>query len=333
MTGRVLRFAGATAIVVLLVLPSPRARAADSLDAGIQELAQQIVPQVQKLGRKRLAVIDFGSLDGHVNDLGRFVAEELSTALVLSGGDLRVLDRQDLSKIIEEQKLSVVGVTQPGAVQKLGQLAGADVLVTGSTVNLGDSVRITAKVLSTATADIVGAAQTTVPFDDAVARMLGDGAPPAVPLTAKIPPPAGRSETPLADARVASLVPDGYRFSYVTKAVTIAGRLLGGGLLVFPTEGRVQVVYDLDGQYDEFDAVIGVPDGTAPSVQATFRVYADGTLVYPGRTFRAGDPAVALRVPLKRARALTLEVETQGIPGGGSTPATALWGEPKLVGR
>ena len=210
MRGRVLRFAGATAIVVLLVLPSPRARAADSLDAGIQELAQQIVPQVQKLGRKRLAVIDFGSLDGHVNDLGRFVAEELSAALVLSGGDLRVLDRQDLSKIIEEQKLSVVGVTQPGAVQKLGQLAGADVLVTGSTVNLGDSVRITAKVLSTATADIVGAAQkTTVPFDDAVARMLGDGAPPAVPLRPREIPPRDAPRPRSRDAaRVASLVPD-----------------------------------------------------------------------------------------------------------------------------
>ncbi len=331
MRGRVLRVAGTTAIVLLLVLPSPMARAADSLDAGIQELAAQIVPQVQKLGRKRLAVVDFGSLDGRVNDLGRFVAEELSTALVLSGGDLRVLDRQDLSKIIEEQKLMVVGVTQPGAVQKLGQLAGADVLVTGTTVNLGDSVRITAKVLSTATADIVGAAQTTVPVDDAVARMLGDGAA-AVPLSAKVPP-AERAVTPLGDARVASLVPDGYRFSYVTKAVAIAGRLLGGGLLVFPTEGRVQVVYDLDAQYDEFDAVIGVPDGTAPTVAATFRVYADGTLVYPGHTFRAGDPAVALRVPLKRARALTLEVETHGMPGGGSAGATACWGEPKLVGR
>jgi len=128
-------------------------------------------------------------------------------------------------------------------------------------------------------------------------------------------------------------VPDGYRFSYVTKAVAIAGRLLGGGLLVFPTDGRVQVVYDLGAQYDEFDAVIGVPDGSAPSVQATFRVYADGTLVYPGHTFRVGDPAVALRVPLKRARALTLEVETQGIPDGGSYGAIALWGEPKLVGR
>ena len=330
MRTRVRRLAGTAALVASLVLSSPAARASDNLDAGIRELTQQIAAQMQKLGRKRLAVVDFGSLDGRVTDLGRFVAEELSADLVLSGSDLRVLDRQNLSKIIQEQKLSVVGVTQPGAVQKLGQLAGADLLVAGTTVNLGDSVRITAKVLSTATADIVGAAQATVPIDDTVARMLGDGTPAAVPLTAKAPPGVGPS-TPLADAHIASFVPDGYRFTYITKPVAVSGRQLGGGLLVFPANGRVQVVYDLAGQFDGFSAVIGVPDSTPPSMRAVFRVYADGTLVYPGRTFRAGDPPAALRVPLRGARAMTLEVEAQGIPDHGTGAATALWGEPTLA--
>jgi len=318
-------------LAVPLAAPLGVARAADDLDAGIRELTQRIVPQVQQLGKKRLAVVDFADLEGRVSDLGRFVAEELSASLVLAGGGLRVADRQHLSKIIEEQKLSAVGITEPNAVQKLGQLAGADVIVTGSVVDMGDEIRITAKVLSTTTGDIIAAAQTTVPDDATVQRMLGQDGPPRPAASAAPPAGAGRPATALGDVPVVSALPDGFHFSYIAKPVDIAGRPVAGGLLVYPSNGHTQLTYDLGKRYDEFDAFVGVPQATAVSVQVIFRVYADGALVHAGRALRAGDPAIPLRVPVRGVRALTLDVEGAGIPAGGSFAAYALWGEPRLI--
>ncbi len=317
-----------TALIAALAIPPELAGAAAGLDEGIQELTQQVVPQVQKLGKKRLAVVDFADLNGRVSDLGRFIAEELSANLALADGGLRVVDRQHLSKIIAEQKLSVVGVTEPGTVQKLGQLAGADVLLAGSVTPLDDRIRITAKVLSTATADIVGAAMTTVPIDATVQSLQG-GSPSASvsPVT-----PAGRPLIPLADLRFVSAAPDGYHFVYVTKPLTIAGRVLRGGLLVFPSNGQTRIAYDLEGRYREFSAIVGLPEPTPPSVRAVFRIYADGTLVYPGRVVRAGDGAVAVRVAVEGARTLTLQVDADGVPTTGHDVTYALWGEPRLVG-
>lgn len=325
-------------LIAGLAVPPGLAAAPGTLDEGIQDLAQQIAPQIQRLGKKRLAVVDFADLNGRVTDLGRFIAEELSADLATAGGGLRVVDRQHLSKIIAEQKLSVTGVTEPRTVQRLGQLADAEVILAGSIVLLDDKVRITAKALSTTTADIVAAAQTTVPYDATVQSLYlvgsqpGDAAaPPAAPRLPAAGPAGGRAGVPLGDLRFTAAQPDGYHFSLVTKPFTVGGRTLRGGLLVFPTNGRSQVTYELSGRFDTFSTVIGLPDPVPPSVRVTFRIYADGALVYPGRTLRPGDAAVPVRVRVSGAQSLTLVVEGNGIPTSGSDVTYALWGEPTLV--
>lgn len=165
----------ASLVALVLTTTASGVLAASSLDDGVKRLSSAITPQVRKLGGKRVAVVDFSDLQGRVTELGRFVAEELSASLALAGGGIRVVDRQHLARIIQEQKLAIYGVTDPRAVKRLGQLAGADVLVVGSVTDLGDQVRITAKILSAATADIVGAGQTSVPKDSVVERLLGRG--------------------------------------------------------------------------------------------------------------------------------------------------------------
>src|SRR3990172_273574 len=109
--------AGLTTLIMLaLVLPVSELFGANSLDEGIRELAKGIVPHARKLGQKRIAVVDFADLNGRVTVLGRFIAEELSASLVLAGAGIRVLDRQHLARIIQEQKLAIYGVTDPQAV-------------------------------------------------------------------------------------------------------------------------------------------------------------------------------------------------------------------------
>lgn len=231
---------GALAIPLALVLGiSSLSYAASSLDEGIKELVRAIVPQVQKLGKKRIAVVDFTDLQGRVMTVGRFVADELSALLVLAGGGIRVVDRQHLARIIQEQKLAIYGVTDPQAVKRLGQLAGADVLIAGTVTDLGERVRITAKVLSTSTADIVGAAQTTVPKDTTVQRLLAEG---TVRQTSTAAPKTPSIGLPLSDS-----------FDLRPSA---NWRVLSGQWVV--RDGMYTVEQDPRGS--EFIALIGSPD-------------------------------------------------------------------------
>jgi len=307
------------------------------LDDGIRDLTKQIVPQVQKLGKKRIAVVDFAELDGKVTDLGRYLAEELSASLVLADGTLHIVDRQHLARIIAEQKLSVTGVTEPGAAQKLGELAGADVLVAGSIVGLGDRVKITAKLLSASTAVIVGAAETTVPDDGDVQTLApnlphGQVAAARSPLTpAPVLALSVHHPATLADLTSVAGEPDLYDFTYMSKFVTVGGQVLHGGLVVFPSNGHANVTYDLGGKYDRFTALIGVPDATPANVRMVFRVFVDGQVALPGRALGPGDPPVPVTVNVRGAKTLLLDVEADGVPATGQTVVSALWGEPRLL--
>jgi TolB-like protein len=335
--GRTLwRWIAIVPFLALAALPPLTAAAPAGLDEGVHDLTSQIVPEVQKLGKKRIAVVDFVQLDGGVSDLGRYLAEELSAGLVLADGSLHIVDRQHLARIIAEQKLSVIGVTELGNVQRLGQLAGADVLVTGSITGLDESIRITVKLLSTATAQIVGAAQTSVFYDADVRTLAPDlsrGRSPAPPRAALSPaePPAPGGTATLADVRAVGSEPDLYDFSYVTKRVTIGGHELRGGLVVFPSNGHANITYDLGARYQSFNAAIGVPDVVPSSVRMVFRAFVDGRLALPGRTLRAGDPPVPVTIAVTGAHTLLLDVEVDGVPADGQTVVSALWAEPRLV--
>jgi len=52
-------------------------------------------------------------LQGNVTELGRFLAEELSGALVNDSRGFRVIDRAHLKAILQEHKLAATGLIDP----------------------------------------------------------------------------------------------------------------------------------------------------------------------------------------------------------------------------
>lgn len=319
------------ALVVGMLVPA-ELRAAADLDEGVEELAREIQRQIARLGRKAVAVVDFSDLEGRITLLGRFVADELSARLV-RGGEVRVVDRQHLGRVIEEQKLAIYGVTSPAAVRRLGQLVGADVLVVGTVTDLGEQVRVTAKVLSTRSGEIVGSAQTTVPKDDTVRRLLS-GAPPRAGAAGGPPERGGArpGATSLESLPVVQCRPYCHtdRFRWTRESFTVAGRIFDRGLLILADSevpGGRAVVYDLRQGYDYFTAVIGVEgERVDRSVWVVFRVYVDGDLRFESRPMRPGDSPVSIRVPVKGGRALKLENQSNASWG-----IWAAWAEAQVV--
>lgn len=293
--------------------------AASSLDDGIRELSSAIVPQVRKLGQKRIAVVDFSDLQGRVTSLGRFVADELSAALAISGTGLRVVDRQHLARIIQEQKLAIYGITDPLAVRRLGQLAGADALVTGSITDLVDRVRITAKVLSTSTADIVGAAQTTIPRSQDVVRLLGSGT--TQPTTPGASAPALPRVTYLSELSAVSGQPS--HEQAVLFGVPYRRALVGDTCRSGDTSWSV--VYNLGKNYDRFEAVAGVADNQGTREWVVFQVVGDGNVLFESRRLRSGEIPADIKVPVRGI--LRFELISSSV----DVCVQIVWGDPRVI--
>ena len=71
-----------SSIVLSLILLSSSSFGASNLEAGVAEVGKSIAESMQKEGKKKIAVIEFSDLNDNVNDLGRFLAEELINELL-----------------------------------------------------------------------------------------------------------------------------------------------------------------------------------------------------------------------------------------------------------
>lgn len=137
---------------------------------GIDELSKQISAGLTENQKRTIAVVEFGDLEGHVTNFGRFVAEELITRLYQTR-KFTVIERQLLNKVLAEQKLSLTGILDQGSVQKLGRLLGVDAIACGTVTDLGKSLRVNARLIDTSTAVIFAVASTEIVKDDSVKTM------------------------------------------------------------------------------------------------------------------------------------------------------------------
>ncbi|PKN35889.1 MAG: hypothetical protein CVU61_01790 [Deltaproteobacteria bacterium HGW-Deltaproteobacteria-19] len=171
--------------LIALVVICP-ALPAVSYEREIANLSSILSAEIVKSGKKSIAVVDFTDLQGRVNELGRFIAEEISGNLTSHSQGFDVLDRNHMKRIIEEQKLSLSGLMDPSAIKKIGKLAGTDVIITGTITPFGDSIRVSCKAIDTETGKVTGSARGDIAKTVTIADLLklgisGDSQPAAVP--------------------------------------------------------------------------------------------------------------------------------------------------------
>jgi TolB-like protein len=141
----------------------------------VNNLSSSMAEKIADAGKAKIAVVDFTDLQGNVTELGRFLAEEFSVALTELGKGFEVVDRTHLKSIIAEHKLSATGLIDPKTARKLGKIAGVEALITGTLTPFGDSIRISVKILDTATAKIIGARRGNIAKTKAIEELLSRG--------------------------------------------------------------------------------------------------------------------------------------------------------------
>ena len=163
---------GASGLIMAASLLLNGFAAAQGYENEIQNLSAKMAQKIVNSGKSKIAVVDFTDLKGNVTELGRFIAEEFSVALLESSQGFEVVDRTHLQSILKEHKLSETGVIDPQTARKLGQFAGVDALVTGTITPLGESVRLAVKVLDVETAKVISATSGNIPATDAIKILL-----------------------------------------------------------------------------------------------------------------------------------------------------------------
>lgn len=99
--------------------------------------------------------------------LEKGLADMLLTDLSLSD-ELQIVEREELEKIIEEQKFSLSGLADEDQSIEIGKLLSAEIILTGSFIAAGDTLRVDAKLLDSET----GALKTAVKAEGPADRIL-----------------------------------------------------------------------------------------------------------------------------------------------------------------
>ena len=93
----------------------------NNLDAAIDNFTSQILQQLIQNKKNNVAVSEFTDLGGNITDIGKFIADEIITRLILSG-KLKVIERKYFSKVLMDHRLPLTKALDPTSAQTLQNL-------------------------------------------------------------------------------------------------------------------------------------------------------------------------------------------------------------------
>lgn len=117
---------------------------------------EEIVKRLEAMEDKKLAVVGLHNL---VNELNSQTTDGLVVFVenaFVNVGKVKVVDRQNIARIMEEQKFQLSGVTDESTAVEIGKLAGADIIVIGSVSYVGNMYYLNIKMIEVETAQILG---------------------------------------------------------------------------------------------------------------------------------------------------------------------------------
>lgn len=178
------------AVAALWALP---AYAASPYEESLKQLSEGVIADAVKAKRERLALVDFTDAKGRVTRIGKFLAEELGTQILVAG-ELKVVDHTVVGSTLKKFHIKQFELAQAKTVQQVASAVHADTFVTGSYLDSPDGFRVTVKLVNPSTVQSLGATRGTLPKTGPLAELIKEvNKPPVVKvdLPAKPAPPPG----------------------------------------------------------------------------------------------------------------------------------------------
>lgn len=111
------------------------------------------------------AVFDFSEGSENLKGQGKSIGELLNALLSTQDG-IFLVERAELNKILAEQELGLAGNITASSAIKVGQLTGAQILITGRVFEAGKKNYAVAKIISAETGRVYGASANFTPSED-----------------------------------------------------------------------------------------------------------------------------------------------------------------------
>ncbi|MDR0442371.1 MAG: penicillin-binding protein activator LpoB [Treponema sp.] len=135
-------------IVALLFACASAPKGADELDAAIREASDYLNGRIPK-GNK----VAFINISGGYPDLANYILSDLSKHGV-NDGVFSVVDRAQLDAVRAELNFNMSGEVSDQSAQAIGQMLGAQTIVSGSVQQIGTSYRLDIKAIEVQTASV-----------------------------------------------------------------------------------------------------------------------------------------------------------------------------------
>ena len=180
--------------LLALVLPSPfptSSWGATSYEDSLKQLAEGVTEGAAKAKKQRLAVLDFTDAQGEQTPVGRFLAEELGTQIMVAG-ELTTVDHTLLYSTLKKMQLEHIDPAHAKAVRRAAKAIRADIFVSGTYTETPDGLQVTVRLITPKQAQSISASRTTFPKTGPLSMFFKkeDSPPGAVPLDKpKEPPP------------------------------------------------------------------------------------------------------------------------------------------------
>jgi TolB-like protein len=140
-----------------------------NLDSAIQQSSKEINDSLT--AGTKVALLNFSSESDVFSD---YVLEEMSIALVKSK-KLVVVDRKEIDLIRGEMNFQMSGDVSDESAQKIGAMLGAQSIVSGSLINMGETYRFRTKAIDVKSAAIQTSASISVVSDPQIKHLLSQG--------------------------------------------------------------------------------------------------------------------------------------------------------------
>ena len=150
-----------------------------TLSDGVLEVAKQISDGLAKQNRQRVGITAFTDVHtGAKNVFGSYLAESITTRLVMSGLD--VVERLQMEKVITQLNLEASRVIDQETAKRVGKQAGVEAIVIGTMADMGPEIEVNVRVIDIAIGRVLAVAVTRITRDTKVSAMLGGPAASAV---------------------------------------------------------------------------------------------------------------------------------------------------------
>ncbi|MCG3204882.1 MAG: hypothetical protein KCHDKBKB_01599 [Elusimicrobia bacterium] len=131
-------------LVLLLTIPIHLAFGSSSgLDKSVTTIAKQTYKKIPD--KSAVLVMDFQDLDGRTTYFGKYLADQLNIALSNLGAT--VLERRSIGTVLEEKKLSDIGLLDEKTVIGIGKILGAKTVMYGTVTELKSLVGVNIKIV------------------------------------------------------------------------------------------------------------------------------------------------------------------------------------------